>query len=73
MRGLTTFFWFALAIPGMPFAFLLALFKKMGDGSGNESGISEFWYWSMALGVIGWVSIIIGIIWLYNYISVAIT
>jgi hypothetical protein len=49
-------------------ALVLCLFKKFGDGTGNESGMAEFFGWALGFGITIWILTIIGFSWtIYNF------
>ncbi|MDP3696923.1 MAG: hypothetical protein Q8R55_02715 [Candidatus Taylorbacteria bacterium] len=58
-------------VPGSPFANFLRRFKQMGDGTGNESGMIEMFFWATVFGIILWAITIIGGIWAWNNLSIS--
>lgn len=52
-----------LATPGIPFARFLEKFKQRGTQL-------EFLIWSTVFGVIIWAFVVLGGIWVYNYLSI---
>lgn len=61
MEKLRDLFYICTAITGLPFALLLGLFKQYGDGTGNESGLADFWTWASNIGIVIWV-VIVGVL-----------
>jgi hypothetical protein len=57
--------------PGYPFALLLSRLVTMGDGTGNESSIIAFQLWSVLFGVLVWVLVVFGCVWLSNHVSIS--
>lgn len=50
--------WRLFVYTGTPIAIVIGLFKTMGDGSGNESGMIEGFQWACYSGIVIWIGVI---------------
>ena len=66
------FFFYFIIIPGTPLATLLGRFKQMSDGTDNESGMIEFYKWATIFGIVSWLFVVAGSIWILDHLSLSI-